>query len=91
MQVVKFGGSSISNAQNIENVLEILKNYNNQTIVVFSAFDGITDLLIEARKLASKQDKNYLYKYSFDKSVCSNIENDLKALDKRIDQIWESR
>ena len=36
-------------------------------------------------------DENFLYKYSFDKSVCSNIEKDYKALEKRIDQIWESR
>ena len=36
-------------------------------------------------------DRNLIYRYGFDKSVCSNIEKDYKALDKRIDEIWESR
>jgi aspartokinase/homoserine dehydrogenase 1 len=93
MQVVKFGGSSISNAQNIENVLKILKNYNNQTIVVFSAFDGITDLLIEAGKLASKQDKNYLYKYSLIKDrhiqICKSL-FDLKDQSKILSYVQQN-
>ena len=59
MKVLKFGGSSISNAKNIEKVLDILKNYDSNIIVIFSAFGKTTDKLIECGKLASKRDSNY--------------------------------
>ena len=38
MKVLKFGGSSISSAKNIENVFKIIKNYESNIVVVFSAF-----------------------------------------------------
>ena len=48
MKVLKFGGSSISNAENIESVLKILKsNYASKTVVVFSAIGKTTDDLIK--------------------------------------------
>ena len=64
MQVIKFGGSSVSSTKNIENVIEIINNYKTQTVVIFSAFQGVTDLLIEAGDLASKQDVKYLDNYN---------------------------
>ena len=59
MKVLKFGGSSISNAKNIEKVLDILKDYDSNIIVIFSAFGKTTDKLIECGRLASKRDSNY--------------------------------
>ena len=56
MKVLKFGGSSISNAKNIEKVLDILKDYDSNIIVIFSAFGKTTDKLIECGRLASKRD-----------------------------------
>ncbi|MGY8945995.1 MAG: bifunctional aspartate kinase/homoserine dehydrogenase I [Flavobacteriales bacterium] len=77
MQVIKFGGTSISSAKNIENILEIIKNYKTQTVVIFSAFGGVTDLLIEAGNLASKQNKKYLDKYNLIKNkhieICKSL------------------
>ena len=60
MQVLKFGGSSVANAENIGKVIEIIKNYTtDKTIVVVSALGGITDLLIKAAELAEKADESY--------------------------------
>jgi len=60
MQVLKFGGTSVANAQNIALVKEIVaKNKADKTIVVVSALGGVTDTLIQAATLASKQDEVY--------------------------------
>ena len=62
MKVLKFGGSSVAKPDRIRKVIEILKaNYSKgeKFTVVFSAFGGITDLLIEMAKKASKADKSY--------------------------------
>ena len=60
MKVLKFGGSSISNAENIENVLKIISSsYDSKTIVVFSAIGKTTDDLIKCGKLASLRDNDF--------------------------------
>ena len=60
MQVLKFGGTSVANSKNITLVKDIVANSRKgKTIVVVSALGGITDLLLESARLASKQDKNY--------------------------------
>ena len=49
MLVLKFGGSSVANADNIRQVIQIIQNTlntrNNQLIVVVSALGGVTDEL----------------------------------------------
>lgn len=54
MKVLKFGGSSVGNAENIEKVVEIVTSEikKNSCAVVLSAMQGTTDALIEAGKLA---------------------------------------
>ena len=64
MIVIKFGGSSISNSKNIEKSIKIINKYKGNIIVIFSAFGGVTDLLMESGKLASNQNKNYLKKFT---------------------------
>ncbi len=61
MQVLKFGGSSVANAENIKKVIEIVKqaHLKDKTIVVVSALGGITDLLINTANLAAIGDVNY--------------------------------
>ena len=61
MQVLKFGGSSVANAENINKVVEIIKNkkYNVKTIVVVSALGGITDMLLKTATLAEANDETY--------------------------------
>ena len=61
MQVLKFGGSSVSSAENINKVVDILINKSaiDKTIVVVSAFGGITDLLLKAAHLAAGNEETY--------------------------------
>ncbi|MGF1558681.1 MAG: bifunctional aspartate kinase/homoserine dehydrogenase I [Flavobacteriaceae bacterium] len=60
MQVLKFGGTSVANAQNITLVKNIVSNRNGEkTIVVVSALGGITDLLLNTAQLASVQNEQY--------------------------------
>ncbi len=60
MKVLKFGGTSVANAQNIALVKNIVANSNaNKTIVVVSALGGITDLLLNTAHLASSQNEEY--------------------------------
>lgn len=61
MQVLKFGGSSVANAENINKVVSIVQKYPQQknTILVVSALGGITDLLLNAARLASQGDESY--------------------------------
>ena len=56
MIVMKFGGTSLANADRIKNVSEIIKNrMHKKPIVVVSAVSGITDLLIKTAKAAAKR------------------------------------
>ncbi len=60
MKVLKFGGTSVANAQNIRLVKNIvIKSKADKTVVVVSALGGVTDLLIKTASLASNQDTNY--------------------------------
>ena len=62
MKVLKFGGSSVGNPKTIQLVMNIVeKSFKNdkQTIVVCSAFGGVTDQLINAGKLAASKDNSY--------------------------------
>jgi aspartokinase/homoserine dehydrogenase 1 len=59
MQVLKFGGSSVANAENINRVIEIIKQGNNRKAVIVSALGGITDLLLKCATLAEIADENY--------------------------------
>ncbi len=61
MQVLKFGGSSVKNAENINKVIAIVseKVKKDQTIVVVSALGGITDILLLCSKLASEGNETY--------------------------------
>jgi aspartokinase/homoserine dehydrogenase 1 len=61
MQVLKFGGSSVKNAENINKVIAIVKEKirTDKTIVVVSALGGITDLLLQCCKLAAEGNETY--------------------------------
>jgi len=52
---MKFGGSSVANAEQIEKVLEIVRGrIDRRPVVVASAHKGMTDLLITAAKNAAR-------------------------------------
>lgn len=75
MQVLKFGGTSVANAENISKVASIIKQAveGNQavegkekpaggergTVVVISALGGVTDLLLQCGSLAAAGDESY--------------------------------
>lgn len=68
MRVLKFGGTSVANADNINKVASIVSNLlakpktgkaHEPITVVVSALGGITDTLIQAGKLAASTDETY--------------------------------
>ena len=60
MKVLKFGGTSVANAQHIKQVQNIVKKLDaNKIVVVVSALGGITDLLLKTVDLASNHDESY--------------------------------
>ena len=68
MKVLKFGGTSVANPQNITLVKNIISSTDSdKIIVVVSALGGITDMLLKTANLAAKQDESY-------KNILSAIE-----------------
>ena len=62
MKVLKFGGSSVGTPDRIRGIVDILKSYaerGDHFTVVFSAFGGVTDALINMSSLAAKGDESY--------------------------------
>ena len=78
MKVLKFGGTSVANAQNIKLVLDIVlsKAKSDKLVVVVSAFTKVTDLLVLASQKAASNDENF-------KEVVTEIEK------KHLDAIKE--
>jgi len=64
MKVLKFGGTSVANADNIEKVIAIVAEslQTDSLVVVVSAFGGTTDALLECGKLAAVADETYKQK-----------------------------
>ena len=61
MKVLKFGGTSVANAQNIKLVLEIInqKSKQDKLVVVVSALSKVTDLLQLAASKAAANDETF--------------------------------
>ena len=66
MQVLKFGGTSVANAVNINKVIDIVKDTitRDKAIVVVSALGGVTDLLLDAASMAASGNAAYSGKLS---------------------------
>ena len=80
MIVLKFGGTSVANAENISKTIQIVTNKSKEDklAVVVSAFSGVTDLLILAGKTAASKNKKY-------KEIVNQIETKHKdAIDQLI-------
>ncbi len=63
MIVMKFGGTSVGDAERIRNLKKIIDAFKEEKIVVVSAMSGITDSLVRAGTLSQLGDKNYLKEY----------------------------
>lgn len=61
MQVLKFGGSSVANGENIDKVVTLVQQAltKDKTILVVSALGGVTDMLIQAGALAAAGNEVY--------------------------------
>lgn len=58
-KVLKFGGSSVANAENIKKTVSIIKANAMRQVVVVSALGGVTDQLLKAGALAEQKDETY--------------------------------
>lgn len=60
MQVLKFGGTSVANAENIRKVKDIIQlKKGAKTVVIVSALGGVTDELLKCGSLAANGDSGY--------------------------------
>jgi len=59
MKVLKFGGSSVANALNIQKAVNIISDNDGAQVVVVSALGGVTDQLINLGTLAEHADETY--------------------------------
>ncbi|MBN2174645.1 MAG: aspartate kinase, partial [Bacteroidales bacterium] len=93
MIVFKFGGASVKDADSVRNVREIIKNYNENLVVVISAMGKTTNLLETLTKAYVAGDeskwnifeefKNYHFK------IISDLPGEImiKAIKKILDQL----
>jgi aspartokinase/homoserine dehydrogenase 1 len=58
-KVLKFGGSSVANAENIRRAVDIINSGTMRQVVVVSALGGVTDQLLNAGYLAEQKDEGY--------------------------------
>ena len=67
MQVLKFGGTSVANAENMNKVASIIRDSikKEATAVVASALGGITDTLIQCGTLAAAGDEGFREKLQY--------------------------
>ncbi|MCF6295361.1 MAG: bifunctional aspartate kinase/homoserine dehydrogenase I [Flavobacteriaceae bacterium] len=79
MKVLKFGGTSVGSAKNINKVISILNNYaeNDSIICVVSAVGGITDKLIVLGELAVAKNESYTDAFEAIKQIHIDIINKL--------------
>ncbi len=103
MKVLKFGGSSVASPERIKHILSILspRVYTGEKLtLVFSAFGGVTDQLIKTVEEASVGNEAYLTSLAdckkrhfeaiaelFEGQALSNIEENIKALFAKLDNI----
>lgn len=66
MQVLKFGGTSVAKAENIEKVISIVTKAISKetTVVVVSALGGITDILLDSATIAASGSPDFVEKIS---------------------------
>ncbi|EPR74447.1 Aspartokinase [Winogradskyella psychrotolerans RS-3] len=98
MKVLKFGGTSVGSAENINKVISILdqQSKNTNIAVVVSAVGGITDKLLEAGNLACDKNLDYKQKYDVIWSIHNSVIEGLffnpkkdKAIQKQQDDLHD--
>ena len=64
MKVLKFGGSSVGNPEKILEVKKIIEKQSDQVVIIVSAFDDITDKLLNLCHLAAIKDRDFFAVYN---------------------------
>lgn len=84
MKILKFGGSSVANAENIQKTIQIIKNQSQENTVgvVVSALSGVTDSLIEAAHLAADLNEEF-------RDVIKELEDKHLSLVKELIPVYE--
>ncbi|HAM09136.1 MAG: bifunctional aspartate kinase/homoserine dehydrogenase I [Bacteroidetes bacterium GWE2_41_25] len=59
MKVLKFGGTSVGSPERIRGVKKIIESQSSDCVVVVSAFQGITDELMQISELASARNQEF--------------------------------
>src|SRR5882724_6148369 len=61
MRVLKFGGSSLATPERIRDVGRIVRSTVNEipAVIVVSAFQGVTNQLLDCARLAERRDRGY--------------------------------
>ncbi len=77
MLVFKFGGASVKDAKRVRNLLEIVKRFNDNLIIVVSAFGKTTNALEELLELSVDNTSNCINKFETLKSYHFKIIKDL--------------
>ncbi len=63
MDILKFGGASVKSASAVKNLLDIIKSYNNQKIVVvISAMGKMTNAFEKLLSNIFMKKKNWIFK-----------------------------
>jgi aspartate kinase len=102
MPVMKFGGSSVGDAEKIKNVCDIVKSrLSEKPIVVLSAVKGVTDKLIDTAEKAANDDdvskeleelKQKHHKILKDLGLDENlVDSQLEEFGKTVDKIFEMK
>ena len=78
MKVFKFGGASVKNSDSIRNIVEIIRSYGtNELIIVVSAMDKTTNALENVLELYLKNNQEYLQKidqiFRFHNKICRDL------------------
>jgi aspartate kinase len=78
VKVFKFGGASVKNSDSIRNIVEIIRSYGtNELIIVVSAMDKTTNALENVLELYLKNNQEYLQKidqiFIFHDKICRDL------------------
>ncbi len=90
MKILKFGGSSVANSQNISKVIQIVSNIaaTEKIAVVVSAFGKTTNKLIASANNAANNERNYIHFFEEVKQHHFEVISDLinKAAQDKVKQ-----
>ena len=89
MKVLKFGGSSVGTPERIKVVKEIIESQSSPCVVVVSAFQGVTDQLIQISSLASLRNDDYRSMLDKVTTLHKEYATTLIVKEKKIKQVLE--